>query len=175
MNDSRAPIVVGAMTDRMSDRIAPIVVGVDDTSAARGALRFALREAGRRGSAVDVVTAWTWHNLGDAPEPPGAREWARAQAQEIQDAAVADVLGDLELLPVLSRQVVEGNAAEVLLRLSRAADYLVVGSGHKGQMRRILLGSVSEYCVRHASCPVLVVPASAAESQNEELLVAAHE
>ncbi|MBA2523381.1 MAG: universal stress protein, partial [Solirubrobacterales bacterium] len=38
------------------------------------------------------------------------------------------------------------------------ADYLVVGTGRKGTLRRTLLGSVSEFCVRHARCPVVVVP-----------------
>jgi nucleotide-binding universal stress UspA family protein len=36
----------------------------------------------------------------------------------------------------------------------------VVGSAHKGAVRRALLGSVSEYCVRHAKCPVVVIPVS---------------
>ncbi|TPX65387.1 hypothetical protein SpCBS45565_g05219 [Spizellomyces sp. 'palustris'] len=39
----------------------------------------------------------------------------------------------------------------------RAADVLVLGSRGLGAFRRTILGSVSEYCVRHAPCPVVVV------------------
>jgi nucleotide-binding universal stress UspA family protein len=83
---------------------------------------------------------------------------AEAHAQEFQDAAVAGVLGDYDVLPVLSRRVVQGDAAEVLVRAASTADYLVVGTGRKGTLWRALLGSVSESCVRRARCPVVVVP-----------------
>ena len=50
-----------------------------------------------------------------------------------------------------------GHAAEILLGLSTDARMLVVGSRGLGGFRSLLLGSVSEQCVRHAGCPVLVV------------------
>jgi nucleotide-binding universal stress UspA family protein len=37
-------------------------------------------------------------------------------------------------------------------------DLIVLGSVEKGFFLRLLTGSVSEYVVRHAPCPVLVVP-----------------
>ena len=37
-------------------------------------------------------------------------------------------------------------------------DLIVLGSGEKGFFHRLLAGSVSEFVVRHAPCPVLVVP-----------------
>lgn len=154
----------------MNDNPAPIVVGLNDTSASRAALRFALREAARRDSTVEVVTAWSWRSMSDLPEPDDPREWARAHAQAVQDAAVAAVLSDFEGSSRMSRQVIEGDAAQVLLRVARDADYLVVGTGRKGPMRRILLGSVSEQCVRHAPCPVLVVPPPTGSSDSEALM-----
>src|SRR4051812_37815901 len=44
------------------------------------------------------------------------------------------------------------NAAE-----SEAADLIVVGSHGRGGVGRLLIGSVSEYVVRNATCPVMVV------------------
>ncbi len=38
------------------------------------------------------------------------------------------------------------------------ADLLVLGSEEKGFFERLLTGSVSDFVVRHAPCPVLVVP-----------------
>jgi nucleotide-binding universal stress UspA family protein len=89
----------------------------------------------------------------------------------VQDCAVASVLTDYDAAPpILSRQVIEGDPAQVLLRIARNADYLVVGSGRKGPMKRLLAGSVSEFCVRHAACPVLVVPAPMNDNMPEAQL-----
>ncbi len=54
-----------------------------------------------------------------------------------------------------------GDPAEVLLSRSRDADLLVVGSRGEGGFTGLLMGSVSEKCVRHALCSVLVVRARA--------------
>lgn len=157
----------------MSDIPAPIVVGLNETGASRAALRFALHEAARRGSAVAVVTAWTWRTAGDLAASDDPREWARAHAQSVQDAVVADVLGAFEGPSTMTRQIIEGDPAQVLLRLSRKADYLVVGTGRRGRLRRMPLGSVSEHCVRHARCPVLVVPPPADAIDAEDHILSA--
>jgi len=137
-----------------------IVVGVDGTSAGKAALEFALREGAARGSAVEVVTVWNWVGVGGQLVGPESPSQAREHAQAQQDQAVADVLDQVSDPPVVSRQIVEGDPAKALLRAARSADYLVVGSAHKGMVKRTILGSVSEYCVRHAKCPVVVIPVS---------------
>ena len=53
--------------------------------------------------------------------------------------------------------VIQGNAAQVLLDVARDADLLVVGSRGHGGFTGALLGSVSQHCVHHAPCPVVVV------------------
>jgi nucleotide-binding universal stress UspA family protein len=54
-------------------------------------------------------------------------------------------------------QAVQGQAASVLMHASRHADLLVLGSRGLGGFRELLLGSVGQQCVNHASCPVVVV------------------
>jgi Universal stress protein family len=54
------------------------------------------------------------------------------------------------------RSVIEGHAARVLEALSKTADLVVVGSHGHGEFVGMLLGSVSEHCVTHCHCPVLV-------------------
>ena len=54
-------------------------------------------------------------------------------------------------------RVVEGNAAQVLLDALDGADLLVVGSRGHGGFTEALLGSVSQHCVHHARCPVVVI------------------
>lgn len=142
----------------MSQAKAAIVVGVDGTASGRAALSFAMHEASRRGSALDVVTAWTPGSLARVADVAEGREVDRAQAQGVQDAAVAGALREMPASPTLSRQVVEGDAATVLLALARTADYLVVGAGRAAPGASTSLGSVTTRCVRAAGCPVLVVP-----------------
>jgi nucleotide-binding universal stress UspA family protein len=54
-------------------------------------------------------------------------------------------------------EVVEGHPALVLVEVSNGADLLVVGNRGHGGFAGMLLGSVSEHCVTHAHCPVLVM------------------
>jgi nucleotide-binding universal stress UspA family protein len=53
----------------------------------------------------------------------------------------------------------EGEPGEAIVSAAEAegADLIVVGSHGRGPVGRFLVGSVSDFIVRHASCPVLVV------------------
>lgn len=59
----------------------------------------------------------------------------------------------------------EGEPGESIVAAAEAegAEMIVVGSHGRAAVGRLLMGSVSEYVVRHATCPVLVVrpPATA--------------
>jgi nucleotide-binding universal stress UspA family protein len=56
-------------------------------------------------------------------------------------------------------KVAVGDARSVICKMvdKLGADLLVMGSHGYGFFKRALLGSVSDYCLRNASCPVLVV------------------
>ncbi|MGH4011263.1 MAG: universal stress protein [Pseudonocardiaceae bacterium] len=56
-------------------------------------------------------------------------------------------------------------AIGVLPELARDAAMLVVGRHRGGLIRQAVLGSVSAVCVRHATCPVVVIPAAVSQPE----------
>ncbi|MFD5824168.1 universal stress protein [Lentzea sp. NPDC060358] len=136
----------------------PVVVGVDGSPASLAALRWAVEDARRRGCAVDAVTAWH-ADYGAMIGPLPAEVYAgvsseamRTAARAVLDRSVAE-FEDVEIRPVL----VEGDARDVLHKASADAALLVVGNRGRSRIVEAVLGSVSAYCVHHASCPVVVV------------------
>jgi nucleotide-binding universal stress UspA family protein len=132
-----------------------VVVGVDGSHGSNAALTFAVREAALRGGSLGVVTAWTCAT--DLLAVDQRREGARQHAQDIQDEAIALTLSEVDARPVLSRQVVEGEAGEVLRRAAEDAAYLVLGATDDVPAGPTLFGTVGDYCLRHATCAVVVV------------------
>lgn len=56
-------------------------------------------------------------------------------------------------------EIQTGEAREVICNATKKynPDMLVLGSHGYGALKRVVLGSVSDYCVHHAQCPVVVV------------------
>lgn len=147
------------MTEATEASAPLIVVGVDGSRAAANALEFAVEEARLRGASLHVTYAYPVierHVTGSTGKD--YYEQAEEEAKEfiqtmMKDAPSTDGL-DVQWLGV------PGNPAEVLIEASREATILVVGSRGVGGFIGLLMGSVSEQCVHHSYCPVLVVRAS---------------
>jgi nucleotide-binding universal stress UspA family protein len=135
-----------------------IVVGVDGSEGSEVALRWALREARLRGAKVRVVHAWsypevsTYHQAVHMLEIPFAEDAAR-----LLDRVVGTASSEAEGLE-LEKLVVEGEGAPSLVEAARDASMLVVGSRGLGGFVGLLLGSVSQQCAHHATCPVVIIP-----------------
>lgn len=71
---------------------------------------------------------------------------------------VAQALALLGELPRLETDVLEGPAAEAILRVAevRKVDLIVMGTRGLGQLKGLLLGSQSQKVLAHAPCPVLL-------------------
>jgi nucleotide-binding universal stress UspA family protein len=143
---------------RSGHDVRAIVVGVDGSTGSKAALAFALEEGLVRGATVEVVTTWL---LGPAISDIAIAttfEEEHDKAQACQDQALAEVLDGFGERPTISQVVLQSYGGQALVEAARDAALLVVGSGRKSVLARALLGSVSEYCVRHAQIPVVVVP-----------------
>jgi nucleotide-binding universal stress UspA family protein len=136
-----------------------IVVGVDGSPSSKAALTWAVGQAELSSATVEAVIAWHYPaTLGLAPFAPMA--WPDADFAGFAATALTNAIADSvdPDCPVkVSSTVREGGAAQVLLDVADGADLLVVGSRGHGGFAEALLGSVSQHCVQHARCPVVVV------------------
>lgn len=128
-----------------------IVVGVDGSPPSKDALRWAARYAELTGARVHALIAW------HLPEIYGytPRDF-EGDARETLTQAINDALGP-GAHNKLTLHVVEAHPAAALIEMCRDAQLLVVGSHGHGAFSGMLLGSVSQHCVQHACCPVVVV------------------
>ncbi|HEU5129234.1 MAG TPA: universal stress protein [Glycomyces sp.] len=133
-----------------------IVVGVDGSPSSVAALRWALGQAELTGATVEAVNAWqpltAWGDV--IPVYPGDTP-ADTALEHL--AAVVDEVADEHRSVEIARVVTQGHPAKVLLERAEEASLLVLGNRGHGGFVGALLGSVSQHCIHHAACPVLVV------------------
>lgn len=132
-----------------------VVVGVDGSPASLDALQWAVEYASATQSLVDVVAAWEWPTSLAWSAPFPAEFDPNTSAEQMLSQVIARERAEYPDLAIDGR-VVQGNPANVLESASRGAALLVVAQRGHGELVGILLGSVSEHCVTHAHCPVLV-------------------
>jgi nucleotide-binding universal stress UspA family protein len=138
-----------------------IVVGYDGSDAARAALLFAARQAGRAG------TVWIVHAYELPPDMLGWPNFDRllSERRGHGERLLAELpLGDGPLAgPAYETELIGGPVAEAIANVARArhADEIVVGARGQGRVRA-LLGSVSHELLHIADRPVVVIPSAAA-------------
>ncbi len=141
----------------------PVLVGYDGSAASMDALDRGITMARALDVPLHVLTAWEHAEQYGG----GLAGWTEARvAREILDDAVRSRFGSPP--PVWLRTEARlGGAAQMLMRESRDAQMLIVGSRGHGRVVGMLIGSVSTACVQGAACPVLVThgaPSRAAPS-----------
>ncbi|WP_330276344.1 universal stress protein [Lentzea sp. NBC_00516] len=145
----------------------PVVVGVDGSPASQAALQWAVEDARRRGCPVDVISAWH-PDYGGMIGPVPAEVLMAMSPQAMKDAAQKALDGAVHGFEgvEIRRILVEGDPRDALTKASEKAELLVVGSRGRNTVVEIVLGSVSSYCVHHASCPVVVIRAPKVEKEH---------
>ena len=136
-----------------------LVVGHDRSAGAEAALELALQLGSDLHAPVVILRAWS---MVTAPRPanwtfgyvPSEDELAEA----VQNELVADTRSRVDRFPGVDVgfRVDHRGPARALIEASREARMLVVGSRGLGGFGELVLGSVSDQCVRYAACPVLV-------------------
>jgi nucleotide-binding universal stress UspA family protein len=157
MHFSPVPVVVAREpSDLGAARKAAVVVGVDGSALSLAALRWAAGEAAIRQVPLRVVHSWGGFDPIYSDLLLSSEEVVRRAAGMLLDEAVKLELDGVPAADI--RPVIASDAPAVaLLRESRGAQLLVVGSRGHGGFVGLALGSVSHQCVLHAACPVAVI------------------
>ena len=143
------------MSERKQEQ-GVVVAGVDGSPSSRRAFDWALWQAEATGMKVVAVLAWRAPTgYGTGALVASGVEWSE-EARIALESIVSPASAEWPQVPVEQR-IIEGHPAEILLNQAEGADLLVVGSRGHGGFVGTLLGSVSNHCVQHATCPVVVV------------------
>ncbi|MGI5268087.1 universal stress protein [Nonomuraea sp. CA-218870] len=139
---------------------ARLIVGVDETPAARWALAWAIGTARLRRMALVAVhvSRAPVHPFPEAlPVQHAIRSGEEARCNELIAGVFDDVAGGLpeDLCTVMVSKV--GDPGYHLVDLAREGDLLVLGRSRRGLFSRIFLPSTSMYCARHAKTTVVIV------------------
>ena len=128
-----------------------IVVGYDGSPGSEQALRWAVREAGDRGTSLTACLAWARDPLAPREETAAEQQGAELLARGLRYAVT-------RLGPGRVRQVVvHGSAAQVLRDCSAAAEMVVVSSVGHGEPSGAPIGSVAWRLANSSNVPVVVV------------------
>ena len=138
-----------------------VVVGVDGTPDSYPAIRLAHEEARLRGTDLVAVMAYSGESAFGTPaarplvtprSPTEDQEQAESTLGRVVKAALDDDSG-------VVLRVESGPPGRVLVDTARVHQaVMMVLSARKERTPSRLLGAVSQYVLRNAPCPVLVVP-----------------
>jgi nucleotide-binding universal stress UspA family protein len=156
---ARCPVVFTAAGSRPDVR--EIVVGADDSDEATAALEFSFGEADVRGARLTALYAWEHPEAGRLD---GYHDWVLSV--DPVDEGAAALLSE-RVVPwrhkypevIVAESPIRGHAGRVLAFASQSTDLIVVG-GRRSLASSMGLGPVTYAMLRHAQCPVAVIPGS---------------
>jgi nucleotide-binding universal stress UspA family protein len=149
-----APCAIAIASRGYAEHPAPLAkigLGYDGSPESKAALAAAREIAASTGAslhALEVVSLTVYSYTGIVPPAIG----------DSIDTFLQEGNRRLQQLPGVEGRAVYGLAGEELAKFGDDVDILIVGSRGYGPIRRLVLGSTSEYLERHARCPLLVLP-----------------
>ncbi len=146
---------------RRTGKPLPVVVGIDESDDATGALGAAFEVARVLHAPLTVVHMWEIGAAVGLGYSQGLMDWKLLDMLQTQQRQRMD-----ELVAPFARKYPNAHVNKVfqdispakgLTELSGDAQMVVVGSHGRGRIAESTLGSVSQSVIHHAECPVLVV------------------
>ena len=150
------------MTSHSHEGAQRIIVGIDGSACSGTALRWAIVQARLIGATIEAIAVWQepmiYRYSYGWPVTTPEGDSIPTLTEKILQETVVEVLADGGQPVEVRTRVVQGHPAQVLAEATTGAQLLVLGRRGHGTFTGILLGSVSQHCIQHASYPVVVVP-----------------
>jgi len=155
LNGSPGAVAVAALGyAERPDPITTVGVGYNASPESESALAAARTLAAATGGSVHVLEVVSIPTYGfSTTVPPLSRDMMNLLIQETG--------ARVERLPGVEGEVVYGLTGEELAAFSARVDILVVGSRAYGPLRRLVLGSTTDYLERHGRSSLLAMPRAA--------------
>lgn len=140
-----------------------VLVGVDGSAPSLHALDWAAAYAKRVGWALHMVCSYSLPSFTAASLDGGYAALDDTAIQEGAKAVLVEAQARVAPLSLpVTASVATGDAAGVLVEMSKDYGLAVVGTRGRGGFTERLLGTVSSALPAHSRCPVVVVPHRAA-------------
>jgi nucleotide-binding universal stress UspA family protein len=171
---ARCPVVFTGAGSRPDVR--GIVVGADESDEAAAALEFSFGEADVRSAQLTAMYAWEHAERGRLD---GYHGWVLSvdpvdkRAAALLSEQVAPWRDKYPRVNV-TESPVRGHAGRALAFASNTTDLIVVG-GRRSLASSMGLGPVTYAMLRHAQCPVAIIPGGLADSAAPEYVEVARE
>jgi len=144
-----------------------ILIAVDGSKHSERAVAEAVDLARMSGASLTAIAAtpdivpWIYVGGYGALTAPVGLDDLHEQGRREHERMLDDVLGRLASEMDVRKVVVQGSPAEAILDQAKTGghDLIVMGSRGRGELRSLLLGSVSHHVLQASSIPVLVVHA----------------
>jgi nucleotide-binding universal stress UspA family protein len=149
-----APCAVAVAARGYAENPEPIkTIGVayNESPESEAALEFARRLAASTGAGIEALEVVSISSLAFTGIVPAA-------IGDSIDVVLDAVVGRMHALPDVDGKAVYGVPGEELAAFSAQVDLLVAGSRGYGPVKRLVLGSTSNYLTRHARSSLLVLP-----------------
>jgi nucleotide-binding universal stress UspA family protein len=154
----------------LGNKDKPILVGIDGSALGSDALRWALAEAEQRDCRVRALMVY--RSASTTGRRPGRRflgyggDTIDSGYGRLMSRAITAAVGEA-VQPRLTAELVSGVAQDELTLASAHAQLVVLGGRGSGRPSDSRASRLTGHLLRHAVCPVVVVPAAAVARQPE--------
>ncbi len=141
--------------------ISKILVAIDGSEIASRAVAVAADLGATLGGQIALVSVVDPRGAAALGTGVPAGEILQTLREEAE-SLLTNAAKDSSACPPTHRFLREGSPGTEICASARewGADMVVLGTHGRGGLTRLLMGSTAEAVVRHAPCPVLVIPAS---------------
>jgi len=133
-----------------------ILIAVDGSESASKAFHRSVYLAEKCNSKLDLVHVVQCEVGGDSANTFDMIEELKDKAMKMLEEYMAEAAKNNVPIQIA---IMQGDPAKVIIELAKAKSYdlIIMGTRGRSSFKELLIGSVSQKVMHHASCPVMVV------------------